>query len=241
MKALVIITSAIMVDGHDVDLRLMQTLHTIDSIKLRIPNSEIWLCDSSTKPLPNYMLNSLTGVKLIPFYNDNKIHSIKDYSNNCNLPAEENIIEFYRLGLLKNLTEIYVLNTIFSKIDPSKYDRIFKISGRYFLTDDFNLEKHNNYGKINLTKLRKSRLEKFTESKYFRTCVTYNFCTSLFNEIKESFLNIEKYIQNKSKNNGLADIEHGLALFIPDDIIHQIDLIGICGKVNSVIGGMHYE
>jgi len=242
MKSLFLITSAIMSGDGNPEERLIQTLHTIDSINCRFDNVEIWLIDSSTQSLDPYYLPLIDkSVKILDLSGDERIHQIKKEVKEFNLPVTQNFREFYELGCVKNLTESYVINQCFLKIDPSKYDRIYKISGRYFLTDKFKIDENNTPGKMVLKPKMKSKLgKKYISSDYYRYCITWNFCTSIFEEIKESFQLIETYLKDQADSDLLGDIEHGLDLFIPERLIHEINRTGVVGRVNGGVS-IHYD
>lgn len=240
-KHLFIITSAIK-SGQNEKERFLQTLHTIDSIKLRVKNCDIWLCDSSLSSLDPYMTDLLTSVNYVDFSQDNRVKEIRDEVKKFKLPCTENVRPFYELGALKNLTESYMINKVFSEIKKEEYKRIFKISGRYFLTDRFNLESHLIEGKFILKEKVKSPLGKiFTKSDYSRFSITWDFCTSIFEPMKYHFLEIENYIKNQLNSGLLADIEHGLELCIPSEFIHESKIYGVIGIVNNGKNIIHFD
>jgi hypothetical protein len=214
--------------------RFLQTLHTIDSIRSRINNSEIWLCDSSSKKLEPYMIDMLEMVNFLDFSNNQRVLDIRNEVEKFHIPSTDEHKPFYRLGLLKNLTEIHIINQVLKKIEVGNYERIFKISGRYFLTKPFDLNSHNIFGKITLLPVKESLLgEKYVGSNYYRHCMTWNFCTSIYSEIKESFDKIENYLIKQTQFGLLGDIEHGLHLHIPTNLIHEISKYGVVGRVNN--------
>lgn len=234
MKILFIIPSAIMLGNGDPQERFLQTLHTIDSIKSRVLDADIWLCESSTEPLKEWMKPFLKSVKIINFSNDTRVHQIKDQVKVFKMPVTKDIRPFYENGAIKNLTESYVINQALSLVNPSDYTRIFKISGRYFLTDIFDLKSHNVYGKMVLKPKKNSKIGKtHAGGDYYRYCISWNFCTSIFEDMRQSFINIEKYVINQYDSGRLGDIEHGLDLFISQNLIHEIYENGIIGRVNN--------
>lgn len=226
MKPLFLITSAILVENEQE--RFLQTLHTIDSILCRIPNAEIWLCESSLKPLPEYMTYLLNHVKIIQFYDDKRIAEIVEEVNHLWMNGSN-----YKLGQIKNRTESYVINCVLNTIDETKYDRIFKISGRYFLTSRFSIEKHLDKGKISLKSKTNSKIPELTKIEHSRHCVMWSFCPTLLDEMKKTFANIEEYIVKASDNKIVADIEHGLVKLVDENIIREIDFTGAVGRVGS--------
>jgi hypothetical protein len=104
--------------------RFQQTKNTIISLKNKIPNSKILLVECSE-------LN-----EEIEYINKNVDYFINLYGNS--------ILENYIFGLSKSLGEnTLILGAIDYLIDNNiQYKNLYKISGRYWLTDNFN---YNNY------------------------------------------------------------------------------------------------
>lgn len=233
MKTLFIITSAIHV-GQDSENRLVQTMHTVESIKSRFKNAEIWLLDGSNSELSNSYITLLNIDKLYQFYNDDKIIEIKEKAKTLKLPVIEKIIDVYRFNFIKNACESYMLNTIFEKIDTNKYDRVFKISGRYFLTSGFDINKHQKPNTFTLRNGQDSLSgQKYTNSEKYRNCVLWSFDPILLPTIKKTFADIEEYIKSQSERNRLGDIEHGLEIYTPKNIINETQFNGVMGRINN--------
>lgn len=106
--------------------RYEQTLISINSLK-KIPNVEIMLCECSELPLHyeeqlkgkvNYYFN---------FYNDENIR--------CHVT-----------GPLKGMGETHIMLKAIEKIDELNlsFKNMFKLSGRYFLNENFNFQQFNN-------------------------------------------------------------------------------------------------
>jgi len=234
MKTLFIIPSAIMSGIGSPEDRFVQTLHTIDSIKSRFSDVDILLCDASSECLDLGMI-SLLGVPFLDFSSTPRVTQIREEVAKLKLDfATDNVKDFYRLSILKNLTEIHVINTVLSQITHNPYDRIFKISGRYFLNNDFNLEKHNQPGKICLTPKKKTLIgANYTHSSHYHHCISWNFCSSIFSEMTNSFSRIEEYILAQVYGGLIGDIEHGLHLKMPENLIYDQQKYGVSGKVNN--------
>lgn len=242
-KHLFILTSAIKTSsgfastGTDSEERFFQTLQTIDSIKSRVKEVEIWLCDSSIESLDFYMTNIINGydfVKLFDFSGHKRVIEIRNEVDSFRIPVIDEVKPFYRLGFIKNLTELYVLSNMLEKIEESKYKRVFKISGRYFLYNQFDLNFHNTPQTITLMPEKKSTLcNKNVGSDYYRHCAAWSFCPSLINDVKNIFLNIQNYMSAQIQSGLLGDIEHGLYLHTPKDMILEVQKFGLIGKVNN--------
>ena len=234
MKDLFIITSAIMVPNAEPWHRAMQTAHTIDSINARIPDAEIWLCDSATTAMPAQILNLLVSdnVKLKPFNTDPEIHKISKYAESYIGIGGINT-EIAALGIIKNATESYVMCQLL-KEDLSGFKRVFKISGRYALTTNFNRSNHIANGNVILAKAQKSYLpDRINEIEKIHMCMLWSFCTSIQNTILKVFESINNEVMLYANTGRLTDIEHGLYKHIDPLFKHEIETLGVLGLVDN--------
>ena len=120
------------------ETRLDQTLKTLESIKSRIPDARILLIECSAE-------NSVTeeeSQKLEPF-----IEGLLNYY------PDNQVQEIYKMAgtnwdVAKNFTELVVFGKALDFIIRQQphllndISRVFKMSGRYLLNDDFDLSKH---------------------------------------------------------------------------------------------------
>jgi len=126
-----IITSTINTPwGHiSISDRYLQTLETIDSIKKKDPAAIIILIDNSSFPLENKWYNELS--KNVTFFIDIGSRTpCKELNNSGAKGAGEAYMLLVALDLI-----------ILNKLAPK---RIFKISGRYKLSDQFDINFYNN-------------------------------------------------------------------------------------------------
>ena len=109
--------------------RYKHTINSIDSIKKYIKNIEILFCECSDLSENIELENDIIS-KVDYYYN---------YNNNL---IVKNAVD----SKLKGLGEAYLLLEGIEKIISLKkrYKNIFKLSGRYFLNNNFNLEMFNN-------------------------------------------------------------------------------------------------
>jgi hypothetical protein len=100
--------------------RLLQTLNTFKTIRDKIPNSIIILLEGSNISTEvMYTLYKYVD-RLILYSYDPKIHF---YVNNPN----------------KSFGEVYMLLEIANKLQNYDFNKIFKITGRYYLNENFNI------------------------------------------------------------------------------------------------------
>jgi hypothetical protein len=216
--------------------RFLQTLHTIDSIKSKFPTAEIWILEGSHQRLGSYfdisMYKYLDCDKIFDFSNSERLNEIREFSKQFNPPVAEKVKDQYINGYIKNLSELHMLNSVFSNIDFSRYDHISKISGRYSLSRFFDESRVFHKNKMTITSMQEHKVVNMI-GEYATQCIYWNFCTSIGEEIKGAFLHIEQHVISRTQLHQLADIEHAICLFIPKLIIHEIPFFGITGRLNN--------
>ena len=135
--------------------RFNQTMETINNIKEKVPGAKICLFEVSETRLDEIYIDEIkNSVDLfVELYNDNKI--IELYNNFVKFK------DLFKYG--KSLFElygmIYALNLIDDKFGANNIDRVFKISGRYLLNSDFDINQYNSV---------------FLKNKYIAKCVKYS-------------------------------------------------------------------
>lgn len=135
MTDLFVVVSAI---GNDYGVfsyqeRLDQLVGTIQSIKARATGSDVWLYDASEDPLPQDDVAMLSGLadNFTQLDQDKYINFLKHKS----LDPSPNKFEKKTVG------EIQAMNWFLTDLQCSgkQYKRVFKLSGRYMLSDSFQL------------------------------------------------------------------------------------------------------
>lgn len=205
-----IITSTVATDFGTGD-RLNETLHTIASIRKRL-DAEIILVDSSVHD-----------------WDENPVREAVDTFMRVNGSHVLNIIESgYGMPFVKSATEVY-LTQIALDIIGATNDTIYKISGRYRLTDEFS----------------PADCKKFVFLKPQSTSISYDKCESkgmfmtrlysLPGEFRSFYMNVltqvSKYLWRTYARHGLTDIEHGLYKHIPHDLCKFVEVIGVEGRI----------
>ena len=115
------------------DERMSQTLATLSSIRSRVPDSKIIVMECAGTSLTQEQSDIL----------ENNCDLLLDFSND---PDVREIYQSDNWDVVKNTTEIMcfgrTLRMCLSDGDFNDCDRIHKMSGRYLLTDDFNLKSY---------------------------------------------------------------------------------------------------
>lgn len=236
MSNIVLVTSAIYSNYgiYKAPERIAQTIATVESAKKYIPDATIILIDNSKVDVQNDdspEFNKL--LELVDYYIDNSDDpDIQHFHNKVtNYDIGKNAMEC--IGIYKSLSYITTNHEIMNKITDA--NRIFKLSGRYVVTDKFDLSKFDNVdttGKYvfkksqpawipvadtGVTTLLQTRLWSFTPAQLIQTI-------KMFSQILDNMFalfNAGKYI----------DIEHSMAKFIPADQLVQIETVGLQGNI----------
>lgn len=149
VENIIIITSLVNCNKESVfkiNERFEQTKHTIHTLKEKIPNSFICLIDASklNKEEETYLIGNVDML-----INCNNVESVANivYTNKH---AGENLYTLYAFEALNNIKETTTIGTYNFSMFP-KLKNIFKISGRYYLNDNFNyIDYDNNYNVIKI-------------------------------------------------------------------------------------------
>lgn len=239
---LFIVTSAILTNVGSIDpnTRFLQTLSTINSIKIANPNSVIIVTDGSLEPIPEYMINEINRSAVFADYSlDANIRTIHEkaieYGKRCAVnylilsSVEDSILKFAG-GYIKNMSEIQLLSNVLNKINSSDFNRIFKVSGRYVLGSEFNRSLHT--GLITTHESRPSnQLFEIVQSDRLVNCILWSFDSIYVDQIKSSLQIMSESIESSfSKGVPGPDIEHCLYSMFENRT--EIKHLGILGMIN---------
>jgi hypothetical protein len=190
--------------------RFQQTLHTIHSIKQNVPESTIYLVEGSK------ITNDMEFI----------IESLVDYYINVkDITYIKNGIE----SKLKGYGEAVQIEYLISNYNFKEYDYVFKISGRYYLNNNFNLEYLLNFNSILFCKGK-------SKNPPIVSTVLYMIPNSYIDEITDLYIKIGKLYENYNIHllRGGKNILH-YERIIPQ-MLHNyviIESIGVEGLVSS--------
>lgn len=173
--------------------RAKQTGKTIESIREKVPGAEIILVESGTSCDLPFNVNELA---------DRYIYAGDNF-----------FVRICADSPFKGLGEAVSLISIIGLIDKSSY--VFKLSGRYFLNDNFLLNQWISDDKITF---------KFQNKDYISTVLYSVPYSKLGWWLFALFSCIPLLLLNRS-------IEYCLFRFIPKNFIHRIDDMGVSGYV----------
>jgi hypothetical protein len=220
--------------------RLKETLDTLHSIRQYAPGSKAILVEGG-KPLPQHVKDRLKDFDDIFDFSD---HPVIQMTQSDAQLAVDNVGHSVKSG-----GEAYLLKEALKKID-GEYDRIFKLSGRYRLTERFNIQDHMHKDKfVFLTKAITHKTEMIDSSgKRMVTKSSVDFSPWRYETTFYSFDNhmkaqmIFEYVFNSlvevySEGNYI-DIETSTYLTINKDDVIEVPVIGLTGTLGMYDGSI---
>lgn len=225
----VIITSAINTKFgiYTTEQRLAQTLETIQSVRLRIPGAKVFLLEMAGLPLTAEQKSVLSA----------SVDHVFDYTLDPQVTGLFNSTDNW--DIVKNVTEIMCFkNAIKTLVDTQmieQFDRLFKVSGRYLLTDQFDLSFYNQYKNKFCMVLGASKPSQFSfnitqvERQYMSRL--WSWPTALTTEVITAYENSLQYMYERLAAGGYVDIEHCLYKFLDHDKVLEKDVLGIQGNI----------
>jgi len=210
------------------DQRLQQTLATVSSIRRAVPEAKIILVEMAAIALSEAQRLALapTVDQIIDFTADHSVQELYHSTNNWDI--------------VKNVNEVTcfarALRTLTASSELDGVQRIFKVSGRYTLTADFDISYYNRYENQNMIVLSRARPSHFGAqvtggiTQQFMSRL-WSWPTALNTEIIEAYDQFLLYMFQRLQAGGYADIEHTLYKFLDHDKIRQLDRVGITGHI----------
>lgn len=207
--------------------RLQQTLDTVRSIKQHIPNCKIFLLEMAGEPLLDEQKQQLSAevTSLLDFTNDPDVVGL--YSSTSNW------------DVVKNVTEVMCFNKALKTLQDTNQlqgsDRVFKVSGRYTLTSDFDLNFYEEYKNKTLIAIGSKKKSQFP---YAVTMCEYQFMSRLWSwptgltaDVIIAYDQILNYMYTRLAAGGYADIEHCLYKFLDHSKLIEIPVLGLEGSI----------
>lgn len=226
MKHCFIVTSAInsKFGVYSPEQRLEQTLATIASVRKHAPGAKIIvteICGQALTPEQESTLDSACDL-LIDFTGDADVKAIYQNDN---------------WDVVKSTTEVMCFSRALRMCqddgDFAGYDRIHKISGRYVLNDDFNLNHYETYPTRIITNGKYKSQFPFdfigVELQYMSRL--WSWPADQTETIIDTYNKGLEYIASRITAGGYCDIEHMLYKFLPSDLITEIRPIGLEGSI----------
>ena len=226
-KNLFIVTSALRptIGIFDYGKRLQQTIETIQSIRMKVPNSIIVITDASAEEVPEGDITQLSNWSdgFITWTQDDQI---RYHSQHGQKSIAESILMMKTLVMLKRNPGVSkMLNSV---------KRIFKISGRYRLNDKFDITDYADdklYGKY----IFKKRMPSWCGRESLLVTRLWSMCPSLVDE----YIATLPHIINTISGQGI-DTEHAHFECLNKEHLVEFDYVYVEGQVAST-GEWHYD
>ena len=236
MKNIVLLTSAVYSNYgiYTPEQRIQQTLETAKSAKQYIPNAVLILIDNSKVDVQNDESDEFNElIDLVDYYVDNSDDAdIQHFHNNVtNYDIGKNSMEC--LGLFKALN--HITNDADMMNEVTSADRIFKLSGRYVVTDKFDYSQWNNdstKGKYVFKKAQASWIpQQDTGVDQLLQTRLWSFTPDLLVDTIKLFGDIINNMFALFNQQKYIDVEHSMAKFLPKDKLVELDSVGLKGNI----------
>lgn len=206
--------------------RLEQTYDTAKSIRDRVDDCKIYLLEGGSDPL-----TFKEREDLLEYYDD-----ILDFTQHEFIKFAHSKVDIASQGItvIKGPCESYKLREACRLLDTTADDRVFKISGRYRLSDKFDLKAHRAAtGKFVFRKYEGlpyyNDPTKPTYSPFQYSTRMYSFCGSMLAKATQYYDTINNRLLNLYSANLYLDLEHTTFLTIdPEDVV-VFDTTGLTG------------
>lgn len=238
MQVLFVVTSAIHTKFgvYSKDERIQQTLDTFKSIEHQMGKTPEVQYDICLIEMGQEKLTPVEERLFEPY-----VDYLFDYT------GDEQILEISRSpnwDIVKSSTEMLCFwNTITTASNTGvtdgsmsiyRYDRVFKVSGRYTLTDDFNVYEHLNTDMVVFAQKRDSQFKPETtlgRTKQYMTRL-WSWPVAKTADVLRAYSTAIDDHANTIQRGGYVDIEHLLYQHIPQSIVKELPVIGICGNIS---------
>lgn len=232
----VLVTSAIHTNYgvYDTAQRIQQTLDTVRSARKHIPDAVIYLIDNSKIDVQqdnSAEFNEL--IDAVDYYIDNSGDAdIQYFHNNVeNYDVGKNSMEC--LGMLKALGHIASEPELLNDLRAS--DRVYKLSGRYILTEEFDIKKFDNKktkGKFVFKKRQAAWIpQEQTGVDFLLQTRLWSFPSQKLDYVIDMFKHIIDNMFASLNKQQYIDIEHSMAKFIPSEDLVELDTVGLTGNI----------
>jgi len=235
-KNIVLLTSALYTNYgiYDPKQRIQQTLETAKSAKQYIPGAVVILIDNSKVEVQNDESDEMNElIDVVDYYIDNSDDpDIQYFHNNVtNYDIGKNAME--ALGILKSLTYISGNDELMAELKDAQ--RIFKLSGRYQVTDKFDIAKFDNADTQDKYVFKKSQPSWINPQDTGVTSLLqtrlWSFTPGLLLDTMEVYKKIIENMFNLFNQGKYIDNEHSMSKFIPKDRLVELETVGLQGNI----------
>lgn len=236
MSNIVLLTSALYTNYgiYDPKERIQQTLETAQSAKKYIPDAVVVLVDNSKVDVLNEDSDEFNELlDTVDYYLDNcEDPDIELFHRTCdNYDIGKNAME--ALGMTKALRHMLADEDMQKELKDCH--RIFKLSGRYRVTDQFDIEKFDNENTKDKYVFKQSQPSWINpEDTGVNTLLQtrlWSFTPSLLEDTSEMYKNIIETMLKLFNEQKYIDNEHAMSKFIPKDKLVELETVGLEGNI----------
>jgi hypothetical protein len=232
---LFLITSAINTKFgiHSREERLEQTKDTVKSIIKRIPDAKIVIIESSGEPIGKEIQSQLEEISsyVINFSENEAVQKIYNSTPNWDL--------------VKSACELLCFKTALDMLEDTdifeNIDRVHKMSGRYQLNNDFDIDLYENKKIIDKLVFAKPYHSQFKSKTLPKVTIPIQFMSRLwswpifFNPIvKDFYAKAVKEFEDRTMKGEYVDVEHLLYYLLPKEIVFNVEKIGVEGRLGAI-------
>jgi len=199
---------------YDPETRYQQTLKTIKSIKDKVPDALILLVDSSPEPLDDEWINTLRSE--VSYFVSLMTHQhASDLANRGMKSAGECYSMVVALDVIRNLA-------------LTNINRVFKITGRAKLTDNFHIEDYDNPGMKGSYVFKTPVVSWMSQHLKLVDTRLWSFDHSMLDEAEQ----LVRYAYEETMQ-GRFDLEHAYYKLLPKDRLFEMPVIGLTCQLAS--------
>jgi hypothetical protein len=204
--------------------RLQQTLDSIASVKQRWPSADICVVEMTGVPIPEEQIQI--------------INAQTDYFFDCT--REPAVVDIYNStdnwDIVKNTTEVMCFTNVLTKLLETgaiaEYDRVFKMSGRYLLTENFDPAYYESVtDRIVMLERKHSQFPpEVTGGKQFQYMSRlWSWPADVTEQVVDAYNDGFVAMAERYAEGGYFDIEHMLFAYLPQDLVTEIPRVGLRG------------
>jgi len=204
--------------------RMQQTLTTLQNIRAKVPGCKIIVMECAGTPLTEAQSGLI----------EENCDLLLDFSSDPDVRA---IYASDNWDVVKNSTEIMCFGRALRMCqddgDFAGYDRIHKMSGRYLLNDDFDLNVYEQHtDRIIIGPKHKSQFPfEVTGIELQYMARLWSWPASQTEVAIKVYNDSLAYIGERVSRGGYADIEHVLYKFLPADLVTELAVVGVEGTI----------
>lgn len=206
--------------------RLQQTIDTINSIKAKVPNALIIIMECCGEPIKKDQEDILRKhcQVFVDYSQDEDVQAMYDSDN---------------WDVVKNGTEIMCFGRALAVLNAEDVfkdiDRIHKMSGRYVLNDQFDINTYEDSevkDKIVIGPKYKSQFPpEITTVPFQYMARLWSWPNSRIDEVVKVYTDSFVFFAERLAAGGYVDIEHVLAKFLNPAVVHEIQNLGVEGQI----------